>query len=87
MKIEDLFAHKSFRKLEQLKTHWQITHISHDGVSLASLCDKDFDRLLSTYGDVVESIDSVSEGDSGHEHQFLREWEDGNLICKCGAWK
>lgn len=87
MKFEDLLTHKSFRKLEQLKTHWQITHISHDGVSLATLCDKDFDRLIETYSEVVESIDIVSEGDCGHEHEFIPSIGGGQKLCRCGAWE
>lgn len=87
MKLEDLLTHKSFLKLEQLRTHWKLTHISHDGVSISAICDKDLDRMVATYAEVVESIDSVSEGDSSHDHEFIPSAGGDRLLCSCGAWK
>jgi hypothetical protein len=90
MTVEDLlelFAHKSFKRLEQKKTHWEIAHISYDGVSIAALCDKDLERLIETYRGVAEDIDITREGNADHEHEFIPSIDGGTLICKCGAWK
>jgi len=83
MEVRDLFAHKSFIRLRQNATHWDILHIGKNG-ALVDIWDKELDRLLETYGRFVESMDAAT---AEHVCEFTRAWQDGTLVCECGAWK
>lgn len=86
MELRDLFAHKSFISLQQNATHWNISHFGQNG-SPVDMWDKDLDRLLETFGRFVESMDAATEAATEHVCDFTRAWQDGTLVCECGAWK
>jgi hypothetical protein len=85
MKLHDLLAHRSFRKLEQYKSHWQITYMTTQDKTEVEICDKDLDRLIDTYSTLVEAMDLTAEE---HKCFYRRSWDDGTLLChECGGWK
>lgn len=91
MKIEDLFCHKSFQKLEQVRNRWELTHLAIDGQSVM-LIDKDFDRLIENYSLLVE-IHDVDEATASPDTEtapqlnWVEDWDqDDNSIWEANSF-
>jgi hypothetical protein len=83
---EAVLKHVSFRALRKLPDHWEIAHVSHDGVSIAAICGKSLSEVVLDYRKVCRSID-VSRHGKNHDHNWYKSIDGGTELCDCGAWR
>lgn len=84
--MNSVFKHISFLGLYKLADHWEISHVSHDGVSIASVCGKSLSQVVLDYRKICRSIDINRQG-LNHEHEWRKSIDGGTELCDCGAWR